>query len=95
MGGENNEYEYEYEYDFLQTCILQISNINIFWTNANADVLEEGNTEKLACCYCNLRMMQVMPVLLSLYLLSISNLTITLFALDEPQWWYDLFYFKF
>ncbi|CAG9534089.1 unnamed protein product [Cercopithifilaria johnstoni] len=34
-----------------------------------------------------MRMIQVTPALLCLYLLSFSNLIITLFALDEPQWW--------
>ncbi|EFO23931.1 hypothetical protein LOAG_04554 [Loa loa] len=35
----------------------------------------------------NMRMILVTPALLCLCLLSFSNLTITSFALDEPQWW--------
>ncbi|KAL3997488.1 wnt family protein [Acanthocheilonema viteae] len=35
----------------------------------------------------NMRMMLVTPALLCFYLLTFSNLTSILFALDEPQWW--------
>ncbi|KAK6105289.1 wnt family protein [Brugia pahangi] len=34
-----------------------------------------------------MRILLVIPALLSLYFLTLTNLAVTLFALDEPQWW--------